>query len=269
MTSLDPARRQLRYNAFSHMLRKLVTLALAAGLLLAQESTTTIVNPFNTDLDRVEGARTYLSQCASCHGRDARGAPGIADLAAPIYRRVTSDADILQLIVKGIPGTTMPSFSLSGRETWQIVAYLNSLRNQRSVGELKGDRTRGRQVFADNGCAKCHASPMAPNLANIHTRRTVAELRRAILDPQAEVDSAWWRIQATMKDGHAISGLRLNEDTFSIQYMDAQGHLRTLPKSAIAKRELLRTSPMPRFESKLSAAQLDDLLAFLIQGDVQ
>jgi putative heme-binding domain-containing protein len=240
---------------------------LAAAIAAAQEeSSHAITNPFTSPDDIAEGARHYLSQCAGCHGRDGRGGQGTPDFTTGNFRRATSDEGLFQIVAKGIPGTTMPGFNLNGRQTWQTLAYVRSLGASRTTELAKGDAARGEVLFKENRCGGCHAG-QAPSLAGIGRERTLAELKRSILDPQAEVANAYWRIRAVAGDGTALEGLRLNEDTYSVQYLDRSGKLRSAAKSSLSKYEIVKQSPMPAFRGKLTDVQVDDLVAYLVKGE--
>lgn len=245
---------------------KLVILILfAVGWLSgAQESSAVLTNPFTSQSDRIEGGRIFLSQCASCHGQDGRGAQGTPDLTTG-FRRANTDEALYQIIAKGIPGTVMPAFALQGREIWQVLTFIRSLQVRRAGETVKGDATRGAAVFHSQQCAGCH-SLNAPDLAQIGKRRTPAELRQSILDPNASVDSEWWRIRGRMRSGEAVSGWRLNEDTHSVQFLDEQGRLRSVRKAQLSSYEIIKTSPMPSFRDRIDAAALEDLIAFLVLG---
>lgn len=245
------------------MSRRIVILLPAlAGLCLAQESTAIITNPFNTDADIEAGGRTFLSQCASCHGRDGRGTTAAPDLSTGTLRRSNTDEGIFQIIGKGIPGTTMPGFQLTSRFTWQVVAYIRSLARVRKNQSVGGDASKGESLFRTHRCAGCHEGS-APDLNGIGSRRTLAELRQSIQDPNADVPTAYWRFRATTRDGRTLSGVRLNEDTFTVQYRDSKG-LHSVARTGLASIEYDRTSPMPAFRDKLSASELDDLITFLV-----
>jgi hypothetical protein len=61
-----------------------------------------------------------------------------------------------------------------------------------------------------------------------------------------------------------IRGIRLNEDTFSIQLKDQQGRFHSFRKSGLRELKKLRgESPMPAYASSLTPAETDDLIAFL------
>jgi hypothetical protein len=66
------------------------------------------------------------------------------------------------------------------------------------------------------------------------------------------------------KDGKSYDGTRVYEDTFSIELKDAAGNFHSFKKLELAKLEKLPgKSVMPSFKDTLSAAQLDDLVAYL------
>lgn len=206
-----------------------------------------------------------LSQCASCHGRDGRGGQGTPDFTTGRFRRASSDEGLFQLIGKGIPGTVMPGFNLNARETWSTLAFIRSLSAGRAATTAsKGDPARGADLFRSQGCARCHVNGNGPDLAGIGRFQSASEVRRSIVDPQADVPPQYFRMKATTKAGAALAGIRLNDDTHSVQYRDAGG-LKSVMKSSLATYEIIRASPMPA--SKLDEAQMDNLVAFLMKGE--
>ncbi len=232
-----------------------------------EESSQAMTNPFNSPADRENGARIFLSQCASCHGRDGRGGQGTPDFTTGRFRRASSDEGLFQLIGKGIPGTVMPAFNLNAREAWSTLAFIRSLSAARAATTAsKGDAARGADLFRSQGCARCHVNGNGPDLAGIGRFQSAGEVRRSILDPHADVPPQYFRMKATTKAGASLTGTRLNEDTYSVQYRDSGG-LKSVMKSSLATYEIIRASPMP--VSKLGEAQVDDLVAFLMMGESQ
>ena len=55
----------------------------------------------------------------------------------------------------------------------------------------------------------------------------------------------------------------LNQDTFSIQLIDASDRMVSVDKSTVRESTLLTTSPMPSFKDKLSAQELADVVSYL------
>src|SRR5207247_8203411 len=92
-----------------------------------------------------------------------------------------------------------------------------------------------------------------------------AYLRRSIVDPQAEVPSGFKQIRAVTREGRRMIGMRVNEDTFSIQFRDAGGTLYSFFKEELAE---LATDDgrgaMPSFRERLEPTVLDDIVALVV-----
>ena len=187
----------------------------------------------------------------------------------------------------------MVGFKLEGREVWQLISFLRSANIAKGASHAPGSlirqprmavelhrahrHRRGReaapglrrtQVFNDNGCAQCHTAGKpggfaGPDLTEIGSRRTLAQLENALIDPDAEVDPDYWSLRARTKTGQMISGIRMNEDTDSFQILESSGRLRSVWKVDLTSYEIVRTSPMPSFKGKLQASDLEDLVAYL------
>jgi cytochrome c oxidase cbb3-type subunit III len=64
--------------------------------------------------------------------------------------------------------------------------------------------------------------------------------------------------------GETLRGIRLNEDTFTIQLKDMQGRICSFRKSELRGLKKLRNeTPMPSYSSAFSSGGLEDLVAFL------
>jgi len=234
---------------------------LAAALWAQEESVTALKNPFNEPADRAAGARIFRSQCASCHGADGRGGQGTPDFTTGRFKRASSDEGLFKIVNLGVPGTTMPGFPLSATATWQVLSHIRSLGPaQGGKAKLTGDAARGEKLFREQGCARCH-SGLAPDLTGIGRTHTPEELRRSITEPQIDVNPAYWRMRATTKDGRKLAGLRMNEDSFTVQFLDNDGKLRSIGKEALAEYEILKNSTMPILQ--LTSTEVDDLIAYL------
>jgi putative heme-binding domain-containing protein len=215
--------------------------------------------------DVAAGARLFRAQCSGCHGVDGGGAGAGPSLTSGNLRHGATDPLLYQSISKGIPGTTMPAFevALGGKPIWQVVAHLRSLILAKGSSQVKGDAPAGAKLYAAN-CVGCHgAGGPAPDLTGITMRRTIAELRASILDPHAQVASEYFAVRVRLRSGQELRGIRLNEDTGSIQLRTPEGKLTSVLRSEVADSELIRRSPMPEFASKLSGADIDNLIAYL------
>ena len=247
--------------------RIFLTLALSS-LLRAQEHGSIAGNPFSTPKDVAAGAASFRSQCAACHGAEAIGGTVAPSLVSGTFKHGGSDEALFGVITKGVPGTPMVGFKLNGTEVWQLIAYLRSMNIAKAAGQATGDAAAGSRVFAANRCANCHTigttgGYSGPDLSEIGSHRSLPQIERSILDPDSEVEPDYWSVKARTKSGQDVNGRRMNEDMDSIQIREAQGQLRSLRKSDLASFEIVRKSPMPAFQGKLSATDLQNLIAYL------
>jgi alcohol dehydrogenase (cytochrome c) len=86
-----------------------------------------IVNPWIGSSDVAAGREAFLSRCAGCHGGQAEGGAAPA-LVGRSLRHGEGDWALYRTLTRGIPGTTMMPAGLDHRRTWQVVAYLQTLR---------------------------------------------------------------------------------------------------------------------------------------------
>jgi cytochrome c oxidase cbb3-type subunit 3 len=235
----------------------------------AQHGSSATVNPYNNPEHERAGAALDRAQCAGCHGRDGVGTGAGPDIASGAFRHGSSDEALFRTLSKGVSGTSMPAFSaFSSLQIWQLVTHLRALGIARGATQAKGVPQAGLAIFRAE-CARCHAADgegafTAPDLNTLASRRSTADLRQSLTDPNADVASPYWSIQATTSAGATVRGTRLNEDTFSLQLRDPSGRLVSLLKRDLKNVELIRTSPMPSFSGKLSDSQIDDVIAWLI-----
>src|SRR5262249_257180 len=95
------------------------------------------------------------------------------------------------------------------------------------------------------------------------TAAIAAQLRRDLLEPDAEVVTADRTYRAVAKDGTVVTGRLLNLDNFTVQLFDSKERLITLQRSDL--REFTTTkSPMPSYRDKLTSQEMSDLLAYLV-----
>jgi putative heme-binding domain-containing protein len=132
-----------------------------------------------------------------------------------------------------------------------------------------GDPARGQELFTSSGCAGCHrvegkGPRYAPDLSNVGATRTPDILQRTLLDPDGAMLPLNRTIHAVTKDGKAITGRRLNEDTYTVQLIDPQEHLVSLEKADLREFTILKTSGMPSYKDKLSSKDVADLVAYLL-----
>jgi len=224
--------------------------------------------PKVTAQEVARGRALFEAQCAYCHGAGGDGGRG-ANLARPVLRHAPTDEALFRVVNRGIPGTGMPGNAMSARETWQIVAFVRSL-GRVSRQPLPGDAASGAQVYQANGCASCHTiqgrgGAFGPDLTDGGVRTSPAFLRESLLDPGADVPAGFMQVRAVTREGQRLTGVRVNEDPFSVQFRDAAGVLYSFFKNELTEfaKEEGRT-PMPGYRGRLTATALDDLVAYLV-----
>ena len=212
---------------------------------------------------QLPGKRPFDAQCAPCHGIGGAGGRG-PNLS--VLRRVDTDEALTELIRKGIPGTEMPEgWMLSENELRDVTAYVRSLGNV-TPERVSGDAARGREAYDRAGCASCHVvrgegQAFGPELTGIGRRRSAAYLRAALEKPDAAVPEGFLMVRAVPKTGKPVEGIRLNEDSFTIQLIDIERRLHSFRKMELAKLDKLTDqSPMPPYRGN----NVDDLVAYLI-----
>jgi putative heme-binding domain-containing protein len=225
-------------------------------------------NPYNSDSDVGQGRRLFEARCAGCHGKGGTGARG-SNLAQPALVHTSDDASLFRVIRRGIPGTEMPSSALpTDREIWQLAAYVRSLGRQPSEN-VTGDAAAGQALFRGKaGCVQCHTvgfegGRMGPVLSGVGARRGLAYLRQTLLDPESRVPRDFSFLEVRTKDGAQVRGIRVNEDTQSIQLRDLSDRMHSFWKDELTEINYLKT-PMPTYKNTLNEAELNDLIAYLV-----
>jgi putative heme-binding domain-containing protein len=214
------------------------------------------------------GGRVYTSTCTGCHGPDGDGVAGI-NFGQGKYRRAASDDDLVRVIVRGIPGTPMPPTGMSEAQAVTVVAYLRSMTAAPGEAASNGDAARGKAIVDGRGqCFTCHTigargGHAGPALSDIGLQRRSVDLMQSLTTPAADVRPENRAVRIVMKDRKTINGRFLNQDTFSIQLIDATDKLRSLDKSSIRESSLLTTSAMPSYRDTLSAQELADVVSYL------
>ncbi|WP_263264306.1 cytochrome-c oxidase, cbb3-type subunit III [Pseudomonas sp. RIT-PI-S] len=118
------------------------------------------------------GERLFASNCALCHGLDARGAPGFPDLTDQAWRWGGSPEAITTSILKGRMGVMPPWGPVLGAQgVADVTAYVLQLNQRPLPSGVTASAANGQTLFATT-CALCHGKGAegnpamgAPNLA--------------------------------------------------------------------------------------------------------
>jgi cytochrome c oxidase cbb3-type subunit III len=244
----------------------LCVVSLAASMAAVTE---TKVKLPNTRADLVNGEKLFSVHCALCHGPKGEGGRGPL-LAQAKLSHAPDDAALLKVIEEGIRGTEMPAAgAMSDHEMRQTAAYVRSL-GKVSTKPVPGNPAHGADIYRSKGnCGSCHSihgdgGVSGPDLADIGSRRSAAYLRESIVDPQAAVPEGYLLVALVTKNGQNLKGVRVNEDSFSIQVRDDSGRSYSFWKTDVATIDKQRgKSPMPSYKGQLTDDELTDLVAYL------
>jgi putative heme-binding domain-containing protein len=220
------------------------------------------------EAESAKGLAIYRSNCAFCHGIDGKGGRG-PDLVSRQLVHGDSDAALRNVIRKGVPGSTMPAFQFEDEEITRLIAFIRHLRGNAAPAVVKlGDAARGRALYTKSGCANCHrvgleGSIYGPELTRIGVARSIDYLRESIVHPTADIPPTYEGVTVVTREGSKVSGIRVNEDTFSIQLRDLSQAFRMFNKDQLREVVYEKNSMMPAYP-KFSKQELDDLLAYLV-----
>ena len=204
----------------------LLLISLASPLTFAQHE---------TGADLFSGQQVFQNLCANCHGIDGGLVPNV-DLGHGVFRQNYSDEQLVAIIQNGIPNTPMPPNPTMSTEQAQLVVNFLRSRAVDSSSTLAGNAANGRSLFEDRGaCIYCHmvngeGEPTGPDLSRIGEVRTAAELTQSLRAPDARIEPNNRQYTVTTKRGESITGRLMNQDTFTVQLMDASGKLRSFMK---------------------------------------
>jgi len=245
-------------------------------------------NPLANDPKAAKaGEYEFRINCALCHGLGARGGGRGPDLTRAQKKHTHNDGEMFQVISNGIPGTAMPANGTNGQgvgmtdeEIWQIITYIRS-QEVRASAKPSGDPAHGKELFyGDGNCAMCHmvagkGGRMGPDLTGAGGSRTHDALVDSIRNPSRRL--AWGLTEATKEfpqeyesvtvvtmDGKKITGITLNEDSFTVQIMDSAENIHLLEKDKLKSFQKSGESAMPKYDADvLSDREVEDIVAFL------
>jgi len=159
--------------------------------------------------------------------------------------------------------------SMTGMAGMAGLAGLSRLSAQGASVPAAADAAAGKVVFeTKGGCIACHSMEIrdgtfGPPLGWIGLLRTPSALRQSLINPDADIHPRFFTVTIETKTGQKFEGLALNEDDLSIQIRDTAHENRSFLKSGLKTFERERRSLMPSYATTLSAAEIDQLVAYL------
>ena len=241
-------------------------LALLAALLLAAPAAAQPLAEASAD-DVAHGKRVFDIHCSRCHGLDGVGGEG-PNLMRENLRRSTQDDALLEIVDDGIAGTDMPGHgSLNTKEIRNVAAYVRSL-GVAPREDLPGDPVAGQELYEMTLCSTCHivngeGFALGPDLSDVGLLRGSVYLRESIQDPPKIVNPRYRTVLIETADTRTVMGVRVAEDTFTIQLIDEAGRHRSFRKSELRELQLLPEESMMMSYADFTDEELDDLVAYL------
>jgi len=224
-------------------------------------------NAYTSAADIAQGKKLYEGRCAGCHGPSGDGGKG-ANLAVPLLPRAATERALYQVIRYGIQDTEMPVSLMAPREIWQVASFVRTL-GKVEREPISGSADRGRAlVNGKGGCLQCHTiglqgGRMGPALTGVGSRRGPGHLRMKLLDATSQIPEQFRIVKLTTKTGENVSGVRMNEDTWSIQIRDFSDRIQSFWKADLRELSVERKTIMPSYRDRLDAQELNDVVAYL------
>jgi cytochrome c oxidase cbb3-type subunit III len=238
------------------------------------------------------GEFQFRINCSFCHGLGARGGGRGPDLTLARKRHGASDVEMFHNIKEGIAGTAMPAaigsigVGMTDAEVWQVVTYLRSVQ-VKAPAHPPGSAANGKDAFF--GSAKCFACHMVegkggrlgPDLTGTGSARSIESIIESIRNPSRRLAAGlteatkafpqeYETVTVVTAEGKTVTGVTLNEDSFSVQLMDPAEKIYLLEKDKLRSFKKTRVSLMPAYDiSQLSDKDLGDIVAYLISVEAK
>lgn len=158
------------------------------------------------------GRTLFIQKCGTCHqmaeaGTTAQIGPNLDDAFAAARATGETD-DTIEGVVKaqigyprpsnGNPAVSMPADLVTDQDLEDVAAYVAAFAGVPGAAPPKVPGGPGAQVFAQNGCAGCHALAAAnaggvigPNLDQVLPGMTAAEIKSSVVDPNKNISKGY------------------------------------------------------------------------------
>ena len=219
-------------------LLKLVGGCLLLCRLVPGQGTEPGTQPKTTPEDLTEGQRIFGTQCAYCHGPKGEGGQG-AVLAVPRLSHAPDDQTLFRVIREGIPGTRMPASALTTGQVWQVAAFVRTLGPRRRAQILRRSRgaasrfSQAREGVRGVTPSEATAAPLDRTSPTSALGGNAAYTAYLAGRPRPSVPLDFLQVRVVTKDGRAFTGVRVNEDAFSIQIRDLSNQFHSFWKSEL------------------------------------
>jgi cytochrome c oxidase cbb3-type subunit III len=227
------------------------------------------------------GKVSYNTNCAYCHGEDARGGEnGGTNLLRSDYVMKDKFGEVLGPFLKdGVPEKGMPKFNVSDPEVADIAAFIHSfLLSSRDPGRIRpktvlvGDAKAGETYFKTK-CAQCHS--VTGDLKGIATRIDDSRsLQQTWLMPTvfggrgaipSRPDAKPVTVTVTFEDGKKVEGKLGRIDDFIVTLTEADGTPRTIRRDGDSPKVEVNNPMKPHWDllTQYSDRDIHNVTAYL------
>ena len=223
------------------------------------------------------GQKTFLQNCAFCHGQNATGAEGPDLLRSTVVLHDEKGETVGPVILKGRAEKGMPSFpGFTPAQIYDVSEFLHQRVEQAAnrwgyqvQNVVTGSAAAGKAFFYGAGrCQSCHST--SGDLAHLAGKFSPADLQTQFLYPSSsdgtggDKDHLVPTVAAILPSGESVKGTLKSMDDFDVSIVDQAGKVKTFSReNAQVKiddplethRELL---------AKYTDADMHNMLAFLV-----
>ena len=138
--------------------------------------------------------------------------------------------------------------------------------------KMKGDAEKGKKLFVDVkglACVKCHAiggegGKVGPDLAGLALKYGKEELITSVLEPSKTIANGYETLVVLTSDGRKLTGVFKGETGDTLNLMDADAKLISIPKGDVEKKSFSPISTMPNgLNEGMTLQDFADLIAYL------
>jgi putative heme-binding domain-containing protein len=232
----------------------------------------------STDDWTTEEVRSYVSACIACKkGSGGKSYGGyVDDMVTWIEERI--DAKTAKELspefelAKQKPAAFGPDVAREFVQEWT----LDDLRAHFASNEpINGNRERGKQLFVEAHCARCHridelGGTVGPDLSTLGRRFSTTDALTAIVEPDRDISDQYRSTIFELESGKVVTGRVTNQWAQGVRVrtdMYNPGLLTSIKAEEIESKRLSPTSPMPsKLLDTLTLDEIQDLLAYLLDS---
>ncbi len=129
-------------------------------------------------------------------------------------------------------------------------------------------KARAQELIRSSGCLSCHridgeGSYAGPYLGDVGENHTAEQIRSSLAYPSKELTPQNRSVRLITQEGKKVVGRLLNQDGFSVQLIDASGHLMTFERANLRNFTIITANSMPSYSDRMSPQDLSLLINYL------